>query len=271
MIYVITVVYNRLKVTENFIQLLKRQTYSDIHLVLVDDGSTDGTDEMVLHMMPDATILKGNGNLFWGGGLNLAYKWIKNNVQGANNYLMIANDDTEFSIDYIERAIELLNNNPCTLITGVGIGNLSGERKDGVIHFDFASTGENNIQGTADDEGNCASTRSIFMRVGDFLAVGGFHPLLLPHYGSDYEWTIRAGKKGMKIKSFSSLTYIVHEETTGFSTAQRVTLKRIFSKRSNYNPIYRFNFIILVTPTRLLPQAIVNQLRRYRNQCRTNK
>ena len=47
MIYVITAVHNRIRITEEFINQLLMQTYKEISLILVDDGSTDGTSEMV--------------------------------------------------------------------------------------------------------------------------------------------------------------------------------------------------------------------------------
>ena len=263
MIHVITCVHNRYPITEKFVEQLLSQSYKEIHLILVDDGSTDGTAKMVKNKMPSATIITGNGTLYWGGGLHEAYKWVKNNLSNYEEYLMIANDDTEFDCGYISTAVDLLKEKENTLVTGVGIGNISHQRKDGAVHFDFASTGENNIHGKEDDEGNCASTRSLFMRVKDFLDIGGFHPILLPHYGSDYEWTIRANRKGKAIKSYSILNYYVHEETTGFTPTQRVTIKKVFSRKSNYNPIYRLNFIFMVTPLKYIPIAMTYQIKRY--------
>ena len=47
MIHIVTAAHNRYKITEKFVDSLCRQTYRDIHLIFVDDGSTDGTSEMV--------------------------------------------------------------------------------------------------------------------------------------------------------------------------------------------------------------------------------
>ena len=46
MIHVITAVHNRYSITEKFADRLLAQTYKDIHLILVDDGSTDSTADM---------------------------------------------------------------------------------------------------------------------------------------------------------------------------------------------------------------------------------
>jgi hypothetical protein len=36
-----------------------------------------GTADMVKAALPDAVILQGNGNLWWGGSLHKAYQWVK--------------------------------------------------------------------------------------------------------------------------------------------------------------------------------------------------
>lgn len=95
MIYIITAVHNRRAITESFIDQLLKQTYKVFVLIIVDDGSTDGTSEMIKSKINDAVIIRGNGNLWWGGALHKAYKWIKQNAL-TDAYVMIANDDIFF-------------------------------------------------------------------------------------------------------------------------------------------------------------------------------
>lgn len=264
MVYVITAVHNRKAISEQFIQSLLRQTYKDIHLVIVDDGSTDGTSDMVRQYMPEATIIHGNGNLWWGGACHKAYKWI-NKLEKAQNseFVMFANDDTHFAADYIESAIRLLEKYHKTLVTGVGYSIYSGSVIDGAVVVDISTATiiEMNI---IDGIGNCCSTRSLFLRVKDVKRIGGFHPLLLPHYGSDYEWTIRAcRRKNYKVIADSSLHYMIDETTTGNNTYEKLNLNKVFSKRSVTNPFYRMTFIMLTTPLCYWHRAIVKQLWRY--------
>lgn len=262
MLYIITAVHNRYTITEKFVDILLNQTYKDIKLILVDDGSTDGTDKMVLTKMPNSQIIYGDGNLWWGGALHKAYLWVKKNLKDEKDaYIMFANDDTEFDNEYIERALKIITTKKKTLLTGYGVGKQSGNQVDGAIDFQYATS---NFPFSNNQIGNCASTRNLFFRVSDFFEIGGFHPILLPHYASDYEWTIRAVlKKGYTVYCDTTLRYYSNEETTGDSDFRKLSIKQIFSKRAYGNPIYRIIFIVMSTPLKWLFPATVNQVRRY--------
>ena len=170
MIHIITAVHNRYAITEKFVKCLLSQTYKEIHLILVDDGSTDGTADMVLSLMPKTTVIKGDGNLWWGGALHKAYLWVKENLaESSEDFVMFANDDTEFNSDYVEKAVNTLKDYPDTLLAGCGISRNTGKQIDGAVDFDFAAL-KGSISGKK--YGNCASTRSLFFRVKDFLKIG---------------------------------------------------------------------------------------------------
>ena len=257
MLHVVTSVHNRFVITEKFIGMLKQQTYPDIHLILVDDGSTDGTAEMVCSQMPEATILHGDGNLWWGGGLHMAYQWIVGEGALPNtDMVMISNDDVDFDETYVERAVSLLECHPDTLITGYGISQQTGQQVDGAVDLRFPEGGGYRIE-QPEAYGNCASTHSLFLRVKDMKRIGGFHPMLLPHYGSDYEWTYRAHKKGLKIFCTDTLRYYVNEQTTGDKSRSR---KNIFSKRSVSNPIYKMTYAWLTSPIGMKCISVVTQM-----------
>lgn len=260
MIHVVTAAHNRYAITEKFIASLQAQTCSDIHLILVDDGSDDGTDRMVKEKFPHSTVLYGDGNLWWGGALHKVYQWLMEH--GAeDDYVLISNDDTTFAEDYIERGVGLVDRYPHTLVAGSGYGIRGNEQLDGIFEHNF-------VDGTGrllppDSEGNCASTRSLFLTVKIWKEIGGLHPTLLPHYFSDFEFTIRAAGKGIAIRSFSSLTYTFDEGATGDNQYEKLTLKKLFGKRSGLNPVYRLNFILLTTPPAMLPKHLWNQGKRY--------
>lgn len=279
MIYIITAVHNRYEITYKFIQQIKCQTYQDgIHLILVDDGSTDGTADMVERECNSAdkelnlscTVLRGNGKLWWGGALHLAYKWVTNNlIDALDDYVLISNDDVIWKDDYLQTAVQILEEYDQAegrapyLLSGKGYSINTGELLDKVYYHDYTDRIGDSSRVSETGIGDCCSTRSLFMHVKDMLAIGGFHPILLPHYLSDYEWTMRAAKKGYQIRSDNRLCYQFDEGTTGDNTYEKLTIKKMFSKRSAANPIYKITGIFLMTPKRYIPRELKKQFGRY--------
>lgn len=259
MLYVVTAVHNRYNITKKFIKMLKKQTYSNHKLLLVDDGSTDGTAEMVLKEIPDTVVLRGNGNLWWGGALHMAYKWLIRNAKGTD-YILFSNDDVIWPDDYLERGMDLILQNPNSLLSGYGFGEETGCLLDTPIVWDHASNSAHRM--TSDEKPNCCSTRSLFVKMSDVRKIGGFHPFLLPHYLSDYEWTIRAVNKGLNIITNNKLTYLLHDAKESEKEKRKRTIKSILSKKSNANPFSRLNFIILTAPINKWPAALASQVRR---------
>lgn len=63
----------------------------EIRVYLVDDGSTDGSKEAVRASYPAVNVLQGNGNLFWNGGMRLAFA---SAIKSDYDYYLWLNDDT---------------------------------------------------------------------------------------------------------------------------------------------------------------------------------
>ncbi len=63
----------------------------NINVYLTDDGSTDGTSDSVKNEFSHVKILKGNGSLFWAGGMRNS--WFKALEKSYDAFLLL-NDDT---------------------------------------------------------------------------------------------------------------------------------------------------------------------------------
>ncbi len=266
-IHVIVAVHNRINITRSFIKSLETQSFKNIHLILIDDGSTDGTCEMVNDCVLNKTIIRGDGNLWWGGALHKAYLWLKRNDVDPEDFVLTANDDIKVDDEFIQSGIRILSNESNAFLTANGFDLNSGEHLDGAVFYNFVDGTSELV--TQEQITNCASTRALFFRVKDFLKVGGFRPVLLPHYGSDYEFTIRAWRKGYRIISNKELKYLVDKETTGNMYYMDLTakdfMKKMFSKKSVFNPVYKVTFIILACPLKYIPANLFFQLKRYIN------
>lgn len=74
---------------------------------LVDDGSKDGTYEAVKEKFPNVILTKGGGDLYWAGGMRLAFEKVKN--YDCNAYLLF-NDDVLLDADAVCQFIEFWKN-----------------------------------------------------------------------------------------------------------------------------------------------------------------
>jgi GT2 family glycosyltransferase len=108
---------------------------------------------------------------------------------------------------------------------------------------------------------NCLPTRGLFMRMETMQMNGNFYPKLLPHYLSDYEYTIRAHRKGIKLVTMPELTIGIDENATGYRKFDDLTIpeffNRYFSIKSAHNPIYWTMFILLAVPKVYIPWSLI--------------
>lgn len=93
-IAVLLTCYNRRDITLKCLESLFRQVLPEnifFEVFLVDDGSTDGTGDAVKQQFPSVNVIEGSGNLYWCGGMRLA--WNVAMQQDFDFYLWL-NDDT---------------------------------------------------------------------------------------------------------------------------------------------------------------------------------
>ncbi len=249
-IYILLPVHNRISITRNFIRCLREQTFANFHLILIDDGSTDGTDEMVKNELESYTVIKGKGDWWWAGSLHQGYHWLKSRNLPLNDLVLIINDDTEIEPDFLKKAVTILEHRKKALLLAQSYNLKDGKLTDVGVHANWKRITFN--QAVSSDQINCLSTRGLFMRIEDFFEVGDFYPTLLPHYLSDYEFTIRAYRKGMSLMTDSSLKILVNEDTTGYIEFEQDSfiknMKQNFSNKSMMNPIAWTVFIALACP-----------------------
>jgi GT2 family glycosyltransferase len=249
-IYVLLPVHDRRPVTEKFIACLLRQTDRAFHLVLVDDGSSDGTAAMARASGVPLTVITGRGDWWWAGSLQQAYAWLRARPREGGEVVLIMNDDSQFEADFLAAGRAALAAAPRALLLAHAYSERTGEFLDAGVRSDWRKL---QFLPTRDPAAvDCFSTRGLFLRFADFLALGGFHPRLLPHYGSDYEFTMRARRRGFRLLSHVSVRLRADDTTTGDRDAQagslREYLRRRLSKRSVRNPLYWTSFILLACP-----------------------
>jgi GT2 family glycosyltransferase len=104
--------HNRKDFTLNAISAVKNNNSSKVKykLYLTDDNSTDGTYDLVKNYHPDVMLLKGDGNLFWAGGMRNS--WRESLNENFDGFLLLNDDTFVYNVlfDEISKSIELCYN-----------------------------------------------------------------------------------------------------------------------------------------------------------------
>ncbi len=103
-IEVVTPVHNRKELTLRCLESLGRAdlTGVDMHIIVVDDGSSDGTADAIAQDFPAVTIIKADGTLWYTAGTNVGLKAaLKNNP----DFILAINNDCEFDPDFLQHML----------------------------------------------------------------------------------------------------------------------------------------------------------------------
>lgn len=254
-IHILLPVHNRCEITRRFIDCLKTQIYQNYHLILIDDGSTDGTVEMVRERIDPLTVITGRGDWWWAGSLQQGYQWLKDNDIPEDDLVLIINDDTEFEKNFLENAVVVMNSCSRKLLLARTYDLATKELYEVGVYVDWKYLTFERL--FSDEKTNCFSTRGLFLSLKDMHIIGGFYSKILPHYLSDYEFTIRADRRGMNLTTDKSVKLFINNETTGYHlneiTSLHEFIKNYFSIKSSSHILSWTSFIFLSSPIKYIP------------------
>src|SRR3989344_967125 len=119
-IAVVVPVHNRRETTLGYLRQM-REIHADgvsLDLVIVDDGSTDGTVQAIHERYPNVVVLQGDGNLWWTGAVNKGVQYALDKDYGA---VLIMNDDLELDDAFLMHLLKVARENPDSLVSSVTI------------------------------------------------------------------------------------------------------------------------------------------------------
>lgn len=193
-VYIIIPVHNRKKTTMKCLEHLKQ--CSDIeqyHIVIVDDGSTDGTKGAVSNSYPEVEILDGNGDLWWTGamakGMEYAYE------RGAEYFIWL-NDDCLPASNTLKEMVTFMRLNPDTLVAPScypETTNFLLPQHNGFQNRKSCAANPGEIIYVEGMSGWCVGIPSTVLS-----KIGTPDAKRFPHYSGDDMYTFRATKAGFK-------------------------------------------------------------------------
>lgn len=115
-ISIITIVYNNVNYIESCIQSVLSQTYKNIEHIVIDGGSTDGTQEVVIPYLPKLGYYKSEKD---NGLYNALNKGI--NVATGDIIGILHSDDLFYDVDTLEKIVESFKSNDIDLLYANGL------------------------------------------------------------------------------------------------------------------------------------------------------
>lgn len=109
LVFVVVPAFNRCEKTLRFLRCFQDVDYQNRRIVIVDDGSTDGTAFAIRVNFPDVIVLGGDGNLWWSGGTNRGVKYA---LENGADYILTINDDGVMEPDFLRRMVETARQDP---------------------------------------------------------------------------------------------------------------------------------------------------------------
>jgi GT2 family glycosyltransferase len=201
-IAVIMTCYNRRNTTLACLNGLNQQkNHCDVYLT--DDGSSDGTTEAIKAEYPEVHILPGNGNLFWVGGMHLAFGEA---IKHQYDYYLWLNDDTFLEANAVSKLLQTHQSlaeegYPESIVVGSTKDSITGKPTYGGAvksqkwysnKFEFLEP-SSVIQKCDAMYGNCVLIpQCVVTKVGN-IDTAFVHSL------GDLDYALRAGKLGCKI------------------------------------------------------------------------
>jgi len=235
-------VFNRKDITRRCLVSLHKQTSSEFKIILIDDGSTDGTSEMAENDFPNVILLKGDGNLWWTGGTNMGLEHALK-IASNDDYIMLLNDDLVVDEDFIEIAHHTIAKHPNTLIQAVemDVDNkntiLNGGWKINWLTAKFFQLNTNKKITTFKSghyEAVMTQTgRGTLIPITVLKHVGLYNAVHYPQCG-DFEYPVRASHFGYNlIMHYDLRIYSFVEQTCDMNLGKQYSLKDILSYYGN--------------------------------------
>jgi GT2 family glycosyltransferase len=286
-IYIVIPVHDRRQLTRACLLALREQTEKGFRVVVVDDGSTDGTGEMLREDFPEVVTLRGDGGLWWTGATNRGCAWALARAE-AEDAVITLNDDTLPAPEWLACLREAAAAAPHAVMGSLLVDTRTGLVSEVVTRIDWWTAKYSHPwAGLQPDEvraqGGDTLPSDALCGCGTYLPVralrelGPFRPEL-PQYAADFEYSIRAARTGWDVRVSTAAVLASHAELTGIhgSTGEswKGLLRSFRSVRSANAVRYRVRFARLACPRPALPaylvcdllRVLIGSLRRFRVQ-----
>jgi len=257
MVFIIIPVFNRIDFTLRCLQSIVDQSYKNYKVIIIDDGSSDGSAEKIKAGFPQFTVLKGDGHYYWTKCVNTGLLSIQNEMT-ADDFVLHVNNDIEFEPSYIDNLLQFHAKHPQSIV-----GSLSydpGSKRVshlGIFYNPWLPLVKKNfseeeieltrLQHIEYLKSDTISARGLLIPGYVIQKIGLLDEQNFPQYRSDEDYALRCRKAGINVYIATSCLVYNSRINTGYDhTIHRITwssfYKSLFSILSTNNLAIRWNW-----------------------------
>ncbi len=261
--------YDGKELTLQALDSLRRMRYPSFDLVVVDNGSTDGSYEAIAAAHPAVIQVRTEVNLGPAGGYNLGMAWA---MDEGYDYLLILNNDIEADPDLLTELVRVAERDPTIGCVGPKTYFYSDRTRlasaGGVIRFKESVTRERGMgavdrgQFDRDEEVSYVNGCGMLIRREAIEAAGLWDPVFFLSV-EDADWCVRAKRRGFTCwYAHRAILYHMVSDTVGVYTPKKTfqtgRSSAIFMRR--YATLWqRLTFFLFLAAA--LPVAWLRELR----------
>lgn len=101
---IVSLNWNSYEVTLDCLLSLRKMDYRNFEVVLVDNGSADGSPEKLLEKAPGIRLIRNATNLGFAGGSNVG---IRDAIRRGTDYVLLLNNDTIAAPDFLSQLVRV--------------------------------------------------------------------------------------------------------------------------------------------------------------------
>lgn len=271
MIYIIIPVFNRQEFTRKCLISLEKQKYQRFQIIVVDDGSTDGTREMLLNEFEKIIRIEGSGDLWWAGATNAGVKYVIENLKPEkSDYILTLNNDLEVNANYLDSLVIASQNNAPCLVGSICLDFDFKNRVDDMgCKWNKYTAKYSHLKNTYGEdydllisktkryfECDMLSGRGVLIPIEVFDTIGYFDNVSFPQYAADNDFSIRTKNQGYRLIISSDSPVYAHLKETGDdfnrNISYKVFINSFFSIRSSTNLKTRYLFALKHSPIKVV-------------------
>lgn len=198
--------WNQRDMTLACLESLRKISYPNYEIIIVDNGSTDGSIEAIKKEFPELTVIENGRNLGVAGGRNVGIEYVQHK---GTDYLLLLDNDTIVQRDFITEMVKAgEGNNRAGVLTGkiyfysepnkiwcAGCSLSLYRRHITAIGYDEIDRGQYDDIREVDHVAGCC----LLIKKKVIDEIGILDQNFIEYFTEDTDWCLRARKKGYKI------------------------------------------------------------------------